>query len=431
MNILFLTSAAPKHAGFSTSEKRPPLGLGFLMSILDNRKHKIFFSDEYLKTSNILCSNFLEKNNIDFVGIYSNTICYSSTLNMLNILEKKRDKGLWTGKIIIGGPHTSVGYDDIPDYVDYIVIGEGEKTIIDIIENGVKSRIIKGEKVKDLDSIPFTSWNQFIFRPYLWTHHGLKNTYPIYTMNTSRGCPFDCQFCSVKSIWGKTYRYMSAERIIEEIKHLIKFYGAQGIYFREDHFTLNRKRTIEFCELLLRENISIKWLCETRVESLDDYELQKLMYKAGCRFFYIGVESGSQRMLDFYQKGETVEQFIKAFDIAKKAGIKSYASFIVGFPSETPEDIKLTETLIKRLSPDFVGRNIFVGIPGSELYNYILNNNLYDYIDQNKIIYPKNYLSNVYKYYNDNNYYRVYENKKSSRINLFLSKLAYKINKYI
>lgn len=204
---------------------------------------------------------------------------------------------------------------------------------------------------------------------------------------------------------------MSAERIVEDIQYLIKHYRARGIYFREDHFTLNKKRTIDFCELLLRKNIEIEWLCETRVDDLSDFKYQKLMRDAGCRVFYIGVESGSPKMLEFYNKGETREQFIKAFEIAKKVGIKTYASFIVGFPTETEKDIKATEDLIRVIEPDFTGRNIFLGIPGSELYDHLKKHRLYEHEDENHILYSIGYRENVKKYYDDKPYYHVYYRK--------------------
>ncbi|MBF0396020.1 MAG: B12-binding domain-containing radical SAM protein [Desulfobacterales bacterium] len=410
MNLLFLTSASPLKSGFLTNEKRPPLGLGILMSILKRDGHKIFFSDEYLQPTRILQSDFLRKNKIDFVCIYTNTVCYNSTLKMLINLQAKRKAKEWNGKIIIGGPHTSVGLKDIPEYVDHVVIGEGEITAQKIINGEAEDRILYGEKVEDIDKLPLPAWEEFIYRNYDWKHPWY-DTYPLYTMNTSRGCPFNCRFCSVKSIWGKTYRYMSGERIVDDIQYMIKYYGAKGIYFREDHFTLNKKRTIEFCETLLKKDIKIDWFCETRVDQLDDYEYQKLMRDAGCKVYYIGVESGSQRMLDFYQKGETTSQFIKAFDIAKKLGIKTYASFIVGFPTETREDIMETELFIKSIKPDFIGKNIFIGIPGSELYDFIKENNLYEYEDENHVLYPYNYKKNVEKFYNDNPYFHVYYKK--------------------
>ncbi len=139
-----------------------------------------------------------------------------------------------------------------------------------------------------------------------------------------------------------------------------------------------------------------------------DYAYQKLMADAGCKAFYIGVESGSPKMLEFYKKGETREQFIKAFEIARKVGIKTYASLIVGFPEETEEDIRLTDDLIDRIKPDFTGKNVFVGIPGSELYDYLRTNNLYEYEDNKHILYPIGYRQNIRKYYGDDPYFEVY-----------------------
>lgn len=125
MNILFTTSAAPEKSPFFTSEKRPPLGLGFLMSVVRNEGHRVFFIDNYLKPSNFIKEGYLQKNDIDFVGISANTICYRDTLRMFNEIQNLRKKGLWNGKIIVGGPHTSVALETIPEFVDYVVQGEG------------------------------------------------------------------------------------------------------------------------------------------------------------------------------------------------------------------------------------------------------------------------------------------------------------------
>lgn len=410
VNILFLTSAAPKKAGFSTSEKTPPLGLGILISVLKNAGHVVFFSDEYLQPTKILETDFLKKNQIEAVGIYSNTICFQSTLKMLEKLQSKRIINEWSGKILVGGPHTSVGWTEIPEYVDHIVIGEGEISVPKILNSEINDRVVYGEKVNDLDSLPIPAWEEFIYRNYDWRNLW-HNIYPIYTMNTSRGCPFDCKFCSVKSIWGKTYRCMSADRIIYDIQFMIKHYGAKGIYFREDNFTLNKKRIMEFCETLLKKEIKIDWMCETRVDQLGDYDYQKIMKDAGCKVFYIGVESGSPKMLGLLKKGETREQFINAFEISKRVGIKTYSSLIMGCPDEDEEDIRMTEDLVRRIKPDFVGRNVFLGIPGSELYDHIKKNKAYEYEDENHILYPLNYKENIKKYYDDDPYFHVYYRK--------------------
>jgi O-antigen biosynthesis protein len=412
MNILFLTSAAPARAGFSTSEKRPPLGLAGLMAIMKQRGHTVFFSDEYLEKMDILNGEFVKEKHIDCVGIYANTVCYQSTREMFEKLEAKRQQSDWSGRILVGGPHTSVGQETIPEYVDHIVIGEGEISLPKLVEETINERIITGEKVSDMDSLPFPAWEELIFRPYDWrAPFDIPDTYPCYTMNTSRGCPFNCTFCTVKAVWGKTYRCMSAERVVSDVEQMIRRYGARSIYFREDHFTLNRNRTMSFCNLLLQKNIKIKWMCETRADDLDDYEYVKLMADSGCVMFYIGVESGSPRMLEFFKKGETAEQFHKAFKNIRRAGIKTYASFVLHAPTETDSERAMTERLIETIQPDYVGRNIYVGLPGGELYDYLVQEKLYDYIDEFGIAYPKGYLENVKKYYGDMDCYKVYKKR--------------------
>lgn len=406
MNILMMTSAAPKIAPFYTNEKRPPLGVGFLIAVLKNAGHCVKFVDNYLEPSDILDTDFLRKNGIDYVGIYANTICYQSTLSMFHKLQVMRENKKWNGKIIVGGPHTSVGLNSIPEFVDHIVVGEGEVSILEIVDGTEKNRIVRGKAVMDMDSLPRPAWDEFIHLPYLW-RDGWADASPVYTFNTSRGCPFDCNFCSVKAVWGKTYRCMSAERVFDDIQFMKEYYGLRVAYFREDHFTLNKKRIMDFCELLLAKNIKIDWMCETRVDSLDDLDYQKLMARAGCKVFYIGVESGSPRMLEFYKKGETVEQFIKAFDLSHKAGIKTYASFIVGAPTETEEDRAKTNELIARIKPDFLGYNVFVGIPGSELYDYVRENSLYEYEDSNNVLYIKGHDDFVNRYYGGNPHLKI------------------------
>jgi radical SAM superfamily enzyme YgiQ (UPF0313 family) len=390
MNILFVTSAAPKISPFFTDEKKPPLGVGCLISVLRNEGNKVFFIDNYLKPSNFIEDGFLQDNNIDFVGIYANTICYRDTLRMLYEINGLREKRLWNGKIIIGGPHTSVAVDTIPDFVDYIVQGEGEKAISDIIDSELSERVIRRGRISDLDCLPFQPWDIFTKMNYDYNCDWL-DIKPVFTMNTSRGCPFNCSFCSVGSIWGRQYTCLSAQRIISEIEYLIKNFSAKAIYFREDNFTLNKNRVIAFCEGLIGKELNIQWACETRVDSICDEELVKLMSLAGCRAVYLGVESGSQKILDMLNKQTTVEQIEKTIRLCKKYHIRCYCSLITGIPGETYEDYLSTRELMRRLKPYAVSFNVFVGIPNSPLYRYVLDNRLYEHIDDVGLVYLPGY----------------------------------------
>lgn len=410
MNILLTTSAAPKYSPFFTDEKRLPVGIGFLISVLRDAGHKVFFIDNFLRPSNFLETDYLIRNKIDFVGIYADTICYRDTKRMFNKIQRMREKKIWKGKIMIGGPHTSAALETIPDFVNYVVQGEGERAILDVLE-GKTERVMRAKRMENLDNLPMPAWDYFVNLPYNFSAPWLSEQ-PVFNMNTSRGCPFDCTFCSVGSIWGKQYTCFSAQRIVEDIRYLVKKYNAKAVYFREDNFTLNKKRIIDFCNELLHKGIKVKWMCETRVDTLDR-ELIALMYKAGCEAFYIGVESGSQRLLDLMKKGITIEQIEEVFSWCNEIGVKTYASFVIGIPTETAEEREQTIDFSARIRATTCGFNIFVGIPKSELYQYTLDNKLYEYIDDLGLVYLKGHDSLVDKFYGGD--YK----RKIPRFNLF------------
>jgi radical SAM superfamily enzyme YgiQ (UPF0313 family)/glycosyltransferase involved in cell wall biosynthesis/2-polyprenyl-3-methyl-5-hydroxy-6-metoxy-1,4-benzoquinol methylase len=410
-NILLTTSAAPIQSPFSTGEKRPPIGIGFLISVLRNAGHKVFFIDNYLQPSNFLETDYLQRYEIDYVGIYANTICFRDTLRMLHKLEQIRKTRRWNGKIIIGGPHTTVAWQTIPDFVDYIVQGEGEQAIVDIVNGNVTQRIVSYPRIENLDVLPMPAWDYFAKLPYNWNMPWFEHG-PVFTMNTSRGCPFNCTFCSVQSILGRKYTYFSAERIVADIQYLIENYRVKGIYFREDNFTLNRERLKRFCTLLIEKNLHIQWACESRVSTLDR-EILELMAKAGLCGFYFGVESGSQRILDMLQKNITVQQIKDAFRLCNEYNIKAAASVIVGVPDEKDSDLRQTNDLLRQINPTVVWPNVFVGIPDSELYRFALNNRLYEYIDDRGLVYLQGHNSKVKHYYGvDSNAYIPFDETK-------------------
>ena len=396
-NILLVTSGAPLQSPFSTSEKRPPIGIGFLISTLREAGHEVFFIDNYVQPSDFLETDYLERNEIDYVGIYANTICYRDTLRMLYKIEHMRRLGQWKGKIVVGGPQTTVAPDTIPEFVDFVVQGEGERAILEIVEGKVANRIVSYPRIKNLDELPMVAWDYFFHLPYNWEVEWFAEK-PVFTLNTSRGCPFACSFCSVGSIWGKQYTFFSAERVVSDIEYLITKYGAKGIYFREDNFTVNKARVMNFCNLLLDKKIKIPWACESRVDTLNR-NLVEIMHTAGVRAFYFGVESGSQRILDRLRKGISPDQIREAFSLCREKGIKTAASMIVGVPGETAEDMKQTQDLLEEIKPDLIWWNVFVGIPKGELYHYVLENKLYEFVDDRGLVYLKGHNDRVKKYY--------------------------------
>jgi len=400
LRLLFTTAAPPKKSPFFTDEKRPPLGLGFLMAMSRDKGHEVFFKDNYLKPTNFIEQGFLQKNDIDIVGIQTNTICFRDALRIMNALEQLRKDKEWNGKIVVGGPHTSVALKTIPSFVDHVVLGEGERAFMDILEGKAQERVMRAERIKDLDQLPFQPWDVFTAMPYDYSCRWMDEK-PVFTMNTSRGCPFNCAFCSVGSIWGRKYTYFSAKRTLDEITFLVEKHKAKGIYFREDNFTLNMKRTREFCKLMKDSDLDVGWACETRVDNMKD-EIIKMMADAGCKAFYLGVESGSQRILDIVNKKIDINEIERTITLGKKYGIRSYCSLITGVPGETYEDYMMTKKLMERLKPYEWGFNVFVGIPYSDLYKKVIEEKLYEYMDDIGLAYLPGYDVKAEFFYNVN-----------------------------
>lgn len=347
MKVLLLTSREPAfYMGMSFREKRFPIGVGYLISVLKNAGHEVTFVDRYL-----LGDEWNGHKQYDFIGIHSSTPCFEDTRNIIRRMCGRKEK------LIIGGPHTSCFPESIPAEVDFICQGEGEVAILDIVEGRAKERMVSRERIKDLDSLPMPSFATLSKLPYQRDVPWFSDQ-PVFNFCTSRGCRFNCSFCSVREIWGKEVTMMSAERIIDDVKACIKQFGIKGIYFREDNFTLSRKRVTEFCELLLKERIKIKWCCETRSD-LADKDLLLLMSKAGCKAMYVGFESGSDKMLEIYKKGITVAQNRKFASWAKEAGINIAASIIFGHPQETDLDRRLTEKFLNDIQPKTIWMNRF------------------------------------------------------------------------
>ncbi|GAH48998.1 unnamed protein product, partial [marine sediment metagenome] len=184
-------------------------------------------------------------------------------------------------------------------------------------------------------------------------------------------------FCSNNVVFGRKYRFRSSESIVNEIELLINEYNAKGIYFREDLFTVNEKRVMALCDEIRKRGLDFDWECESRVDTINE-EMLTAMKGSGCKLIWFGVESGSQRILDDLNKQITLSQIREAYRLCQRVGIKAGASFMIGVPGETIDDIQNTIALAEELKPEFAWFNIFTGYPTSPLYEYVKKNKLYD-----------------------------------------------------
>jgi O-antigen biosynthesis protein len=384
MNVLLMTSPIPLRTPFPKWERSFPLGIGFLISVLRQAGHDVHFIDNGLGPNDVLEGDFLTRNRIDCVGLHSPSLHFSETLRVLEELQQKRERGIWKGRLIIGGPHPSICPEAIPDYVDCVVQGEGEHAIVDAVE-GHSPRLVKCPRIKDLDSLPRPAYDCFANLPYNLHVPDFKAK-PVFTMNTSRGCPFSCAFCSIQSLWGRQYTTFSPERIVDDIKFLQGTFGVQGINFREDNFTAIPNRVRSVCELMVREELGVSWMCEARANDLDR-EMLSLMKRAGCKAIYIGAESGSQRVLDLMHKEIRVEDTVRMVELCKELDINIFTSFVVGFPGETARERVETMDFIEKLAPSRYSIAVYTGIPGSVAYTEAMKNNGFAYVNESGIGY--------------------------------------------
>lgn len=371
----------------------PPLGLLWLAAFIENQGHNIKVIDNYAKKldNDDLVKEIL-RDNPDIVGFHITSLTYPEMEKNIKSL-KNLNKEL---VIVVGGPLATFYSKKIAsnNNINFVIRNEGEITFSELI-NAIDSKgnfdRIKGLTFKkndriiqnidrpfieNLDNLPFPARHlvDFSFYP---RKEIFINKYPLDVICTSRGCPFNCSFCSSsRHIFRGTYRCRSAKNVVDEIEFLINNYNTKALNFREDLFTADKKHVIDICDELIKRKIDIIWFCESRVDTVNK-ELLKKMKLAGCEAIWFGCESGSQKILDYLNKDITTSQIERTFKCCKEEGITTGAAFIVGIPGETKEDVFKTLELAKKIKADHIWPRIFIGTPKSKIYDEIIKKKYY------------------------------------------------------
>lgn len=282
--------------------------------------------------------------------------------------------------VVIGGAHPSIlsKVSLEQTQADFVVIGEGEVTFSELVreiekgrsnfENiaGLAFRTLEGKIVttppraliREMDSLPFPD-RESLYRLDTYRPDDLS------MIMTSRGCPYNCTFCS--SLWERRVRNRSVSNIIEEIEYLIQRFKTKNIYFKDDTFTINKKRVYEFCDSLREKKIGVGWECLTRIELIDE-ELVLRMRDEGMNYLKIGIETGSPRLLNATNKNLSIDQIKKGAAVLNKINQKWSAFFMLGYPDETEEELKMTLDLIEQIRPTYVSMSTLAPYPGSRIY---------------------------------------------------------------
>ena len=226
-----------------------------------------------------------------------------------------------------------------------------------------------GYFIEDLNALPFPARHLIDNNCY-----SLPTTSRPYTMViSSRGCPYKCIFCTARQYYGEKPRFRDPKNIITEVEEIVNRFKIKDIVMWADTFTLNRDLVMEFCALIKSRNLKFNWMCNSRVDKVDE-EMLVAMRKAGCRGIAYGIESGVQSILDSVKKGVSVKQIEKAFSLTLKAKIPSLGHVILGLPGETRETIKQTLNFLKKLNCDYAQFYCAIPFPGTDFYSLAKEN---------------------------------------------------------
>jgi len=282
--------------------------------------------------------------------------------------------------IIYGGPHVTILPQKHADYdfVDFVVTNEGELALVELAKQvqrgGINARFSHDKKIiegqhPNFDELALPARHLVDIGRYR-RRGQVMDVSPTDIVCTSRGCPFNCAFCSSKTIWHQKYYMRSPEKVVDEIEFLMREYGTKGIYFREDNFTVNRQHVFGMCDQIKRRNLDIRWECESRVDTVTK-DMLVAMKEAGCSGIWCGVESGSPRILKKIRKGFTIDKVLSFYEWCRELDIPTHAMFMLGFSGETPDDLRATYELALKLPTNRVQFATYCGFPGSEMYDEI------------------------------------------------------------
>lgn len=315
----------------------------------------------------------VENLNADIIGISISNLDYKVAMRAVEIIKGLKP----SAKIIAGGLNPTIFPESYKNNqkIDYIVTGEGEITFTKIVQglenNADLPKFNKGE-VPDLDELPWADRNLFDYSREMNCHFTPDQALPHVTMIAGRGCPYQCTYCQPAEnlTYGRPHRIISPQNVIAEIRSLKNEFDFKSITFWDDTFTVNPEWTLEFCDLYEKEKFGVAITACNRADIICRNEnIVKRLSEIGVDCFVIGFESGSQRILDLLKKGTTVEQNYKAASICKKHGIKIFATFMLGLPTETKEEQSATAKMIMKIKPDYISPFYFVPIKGTEIYD--------------------------------------------------------------
>jgi anaerobic magnesium-protoporphyrin IX monomethyl ester cyclase len=335
---------------------------------------------------------FIKYNNIEVVVTLIGFECFEE--DMAVVAELKRTNPNVT-IVVFGYYPTNFAAEVLANSsVDVVIKGEPELAFEQLIttpewfpyeklqleSNGTALAENNKNRIKSYNELPMPAYDLVDHTPY----HEPMMAAPFGMIQTARGCPYSCNYC-VKS-FGTRLTLRTAEQVIDEIEFLVKTHHIRSLRFIDDTFTVNKTRVMAICDLIKEKGIDIAWSCLSRTDNVDE-QMLRAMHQAGCKRIYFGIESGSQRILDFYKKDINVEESLRIIQLTNSVGIETAGFFMLGLPEETEADFLLTKKFIAAANFDYIGIGGLVLYPGTplfEVYKDQVEFSLFPYVNRFK-----------------------------------------------
>ena len=324
----------------------------------------------------------------DVAAVTMMSVDYNPGLRCLEIIREV-DPRIVT---MVGGPHPTILPDELAanPTIDHIFLGEGEETFpqaLNMLERGGKpARIIPGTH-PDLDAVPYADHALFVDE---WRARGYvinspeapfvpELPPPFVTIIAGRGCMYNCSYCqpAERAIFGRTVRRRSVKNVMGELRLLRDRYAFASFMFHDDCLTEDREWVMDFCEAYMAEGFAQPFFCQSRADIIVRHQdMVQLMAASGLRGYFIGFESGNDRVLRFIRKGTTRAINLEAARVCRRHGIAIWANYMLGIPTETQSEVLDTISMLKEIDPDYFSPAFYTPHPGSDLYDYCLENDL-------------------------------------------------------
>lgn len=345
----------------------PRLGTVILGTILKRAGYDVSIYVDGIRAPKM--QDFLDA---DLVGISTIT---STAPRAYRVAQAVRARGV---PVVLGGPHVTFMPEEALNFADYVFRGEAENSIVRLVRaigTGEGLESVPGlsfrrdgeirhnepaEPVSDLDALPHPDFNLLRSRSRL-----MRRSQPV-PIQTSRGCPYDCSFCSVTRMFGRKYRFRSVEQVLDDLSSLAL--GGRHVFFYDDHFAASKKRLYELLEGKLSRGLKFPWSTQVRGDVAGDERLVALMRRAGCRTLFIGMESTNPEALDEYGKGQTVSDIEHSVRVLHRHGIGVYGMFVLGADADTAETVRATSRFASRNRLHSGQFLILTPLPGTSHY---------------------------------------------------------------